>query len=140
MIIKVWFTLIRHFQKTISEDNNGDFRKRYNRVKLENCAEFFTVHEQNFVLLGTVYALHSMFTMGLAIPLGHISYFTCHYFQFLFFDVVVLFHLLAIADKIYGNHCAPWSVEIFIKYAFPSKWGAMLRSYGPWVWTNAFKG
>ena len=34
-----------------------------------------------------------------------------------FFDVVVLFHLLAIADKIYGNHCAPWSVEILIKYA-----------------------
>ena len=37
----------------------------------------------------------------------------------MFFDVVVLFHLLAIADKIYGNHCAPWSVEIVIKYAFP---------------------
>ena len=34
----------------------------------------------------------------------------------MFFDVVVLFHLLAIADKIYGNHCAPWSVEILIKY------------------------
>ena len=24
-----------------------------------------------------------------------------------------------IADKIYGNHGAPWSVEILIKYAFP---------------------
>ena len=35
------------------------------------------------------------------------------------FDVVVLFHLLAIADKIYGNNFAPWSVEILIKYAFP---------------------
>ena len=35
------------------------------------------------------------------------------------FDVVVLFHLLAIADKIHGNHCAPRSVEILIKYAFP---------------------
>ena len=35
------------------------------------------------------------------------------------FDVVVLFHLLAIADKIYGNHCGPWTVEILIKYAFP---------------------
>ena len=33
--------------------------------------------------------------------------------------------LLAIADKIYGNHCAPWSVEILIKYAFPGKWGAI---------------
>ena len=31
----------------------------------------------------------------------------------------------SIADKIYGNHCAPWSVEIFIKYAFPYKWGAI---------------
>ena len=41
------------------------------------------------------------------------------------FDVVVLFHLLAIADKIYGNYCAPWSVEILIKYAFPWKWGAI---------------
>ena len=37
---------------------------------------------------------------------------------FCLFDVVVLFHLLAIADKIYGNHCASWSVEILIKYAF----------------------
>ena len=37
----------------------------------------------------------------------------------LLFDVVVLFHLLAIADKIYRNHCAPWSVEVLIKYAFP---------------------
>ena len=36
-----------------------------------------------------------------------------------FFDVVVQFHLSVIADKIYGNHCAPWSVEILIKYAFP---------------------
>ena len=36
-----------------------------------------------------------------------------------FFDVVVLFHLMAIADKIYGNHCAPWSVKTLIKYAFP---------------------
>ena len=35
------------------------------------------------------------------------------------FDVVVLFHLLAVADKIYGNYCAPWFVEILIKYAFP---------------------
>ena len=41
-----------------------------------------------------------------------------YFFVLLFFDVVVLFHLLAIADKIYGNHCAPWSVEILIKYAF----------------------
>ena len=39
--------------------------------------------------------------------------------KLLSFNVVVLFHLLAIADKIYGNHCAPWSVEILIKYAFP---------------------
>ena len=31
-----------------------------------------------------------------------------------FFDVVVQYHLLAIADKIYGNHCAPWSVGIFL--------------------------
>ena len=43
----------------------------------------------------------------------------------LFFDVLVLFHLLAVADKIYGNHCAPWAVEILIKYAFPGKWGAI---------------
>ena len=35
------------------------------------------------------------------------------------FDVVVLFHLFAIADKIYENHCAPWSVEMLIRYAFP---------------------
>ena len=42
------------------------------------------------------------------------------------FDVVVLFHLSDIADKIYGNHCAPWSVEILIKYVFPYKWGAIL--------------
>ena len=27
--------------------------------------------------------------------------------------------LLAIADKIYGIHCAPWPVEMLIKYAFP---------------------
>ena len=33
-------------------------------------------------------------------------------------DVVVLFHLLATTDKIYGNHFAPWSVESLIKYAF----------------------
>ena len=30
--------------------------------------------------------------------------------------IVILFD---VADKIYGNHCAPWSVEILIKYAFP---------------------
>ena len=35
------------------------------------------------------------------------------------FDLVVLFHLLAFADKIYGNHCASWSVEVLIKCAFP---------------------
>ena len=35
--------------------------------------------------------------------------------RFYLVDVVVLFHLLAIADKIYGHHCAPWSVEILIK-------------------------
>ena len=35
-----------------------------------------------------------------------------------FFDVVVLFHLLAIADKMYGNHCALWSVKILIKMHF----------------------
>ena len=40
-------------------------------------------------------------------------------------NVVVLFHLFAIADKIYGNHCAPGSVESLIKYAFPRKWGAI---------------
>ena len=51
-------------------------------------------------------------------PKGHyVAYLFLRYFLLL--DVVVLFHLLAIADKIYGNHCAPWSVEILIKYAFP---------------------
>ena len=35
------------------------------------------------------------------------------------FYVVVLFHLSAIADKIYRNYCAPWSVDILIKYTFP---------------------
>ena len=45
----------------------------------------------------------------------------CYYrqWQVVLFDVVVLFHLLAIADKIYGDHCAPWSVAILIKYTFP---------------------
>ena len=32
--------LIRHFQRTNPEDNNGDFRKRCKRVRLENGAEF----------------------------------------------------------------------------------------------------
>ena len=51
-------------------------------------------------------------------PKGHyVAYLFLRYFLLL--DVVVLFHLLAIADKIYGNHCAPWSVEIVIRYAFP---------------------
>ena len=43
---------------------------------------------------------------------------TFNNYFYLFFDVVVLFHLLAIADKIYGNHCAPWSVEILINMHF----------------------
>ena len=34
------------------------------------------------------------------------------------FDVVVLFRLLAIAEKIYGNHCAPWSVKNLINIHF----------------------
>ena len=44
---KIWFTLslIRHFQKTNSVDNNGDFRKRCKRVRLENGAEFLLTSE-----------------------------------------------------------------------------------------------
>ena len=37
MIIKNGLPLIRHVQKTNSEDNNGDFRKRCKRVILEKC-------------------------------------------------------------------------------------------------------
>ena len=37
---QIWFTFDPYFQKTIFEDNNGDFRKRCKRVKLENGAEF----------------------------------------------------------------------------------------------------
>ena len=32
--------MIHHFKKTNSEDNDGDFRKRCKRVRLENGTEF----------------------------------------------------------------------------------------------------
>ena len=54
-VSKYGLSFICHFQKTISEDNNGDFRKR---VKLENGAEFLLMLAFTDVISDTEHHFH----------------------------------------------------------------------------------